>query len=222
MWSMSTPMGRLLVVFALAAGAPLGPPGLAHESGQPASETQPPPQELTPPPAAPRPLPGDLNSPASTLGTFLGAMEDPVDYDRAIKALDLSSEGEDTARDNADRLFGILNRIEKVQLWQHPSARDLAAGRDYPGLTETEYVFFPRYPDHGQVTWQVEIGDHSIVLARTEDGWKFSADTVAGIRDLHGRLRELPVLEGLVDEVERSITLRLERALPSVLSRTSS
>ena len=188
-----------------------------QEIVQTAPETQPPPQEQTPPPAAPRPLPRDLDSPASTLGTFLEAMDDPVDYDRAIKALDLSSEGEDTARDNADRLFGILNRIEKVQLWQHPSARDLAAGRDYPGLTETEYVFFPRYPDHGQVTWQVDIGDNSIVLARTEDGWKFSADTVAGIRDLHGRLRELPVLEGLVDEVERSITLRLERELPSVL-----
>ena len=51
----------------------------------------------------------------------------------------------------------------------------------------------------------------------TDGAWTFSAETVAGIGELYDRLRQLPVLSGLVDERDLSLLLRMESALPQVL-----
>ena len=89
--------------------------------------------EATTPPSAPPPAPpsaaAEFASPAATLRTFLTAMSEPVDLDRAAEALDLSQAGRDTGRDNAVKLYGVLNRIEEVDVDEHPSAADLAPGR---------------------------------------------------------------------------------------------
>jgi MscS family membrane protein len=200
----------------LAAGLLVALAGLSTSNAQeaPAAQAQPAAPEAAPapPPAPPR----ELDSPASTLRTFLDAMNEPVDEGLAVACLDLSIEGEETARENAARLFGVLNRIERVNFWQHPSARQLAPGGQYAGLTE--YVFFPRYPAHGWVHARADVGDQRIELVRGPDGaWKFSAQTMAGIEGLLDRLRHLRTLEGLADETQRSFSLWLQSKLPDAL-----
>jgi len=202
---------RLLLILALGFGLLPVPAGVAQEGVQPAE----PPAPVVVQPPAPA-VPRRFDSPASTLRTFLDAMNEPVDLDRAIECLDLSIEGKDTAKHNADRLFGVLNRIERVAFWRHPSAADLAPNQRHEGLTE--YVFFPRFPDHARLPLPVDLGDGRIILARTDDGsWKFSAETVAGIGRLYDSLRNLPIVSGLADERERSFTLYLESKLPPAL-----
>jgi MscS family membrane protein len=188
------------------------------------AETAAPPEaaEAAAPAAAGRAVPEAFNSPAATLRTFLDAMNEPRDLERAEACLDLSAVGEDAARDEVIKLWGILNRIEMVQFWQHPSARDirqlLEHGVAYPGLSETEYIFFPRFPDHAWVFGRADVGDHDIVLSRMGDGtWKFSAETVAGIDDFYDRISDLPVQEGLADETKLSLPLRLQGMLPRAL-----
>ena len=170
----------------------------------------------------PRPVPAAFNSPTATLRTFLEAMAEPPDYARAVECMDISLVGEEVARDEAIKLWGILNRIEKVAFWQHPSARDVEAleqsGRPFRGLGEGEYVFFPRYPDHAWVFTRADVGDHAITLSRGDDGsWRFSAETVKGIDDLYDRVSKLAVLQGLADETQRSLALRLQSLLPASL-----
>ncbi|MCH8166165.1 MAG: mechanosensitive ion channel family protein [Planctomycetes bacterium] len=211
---------RLLMVLAVGVGLYVVQHCLAQDdpqtTGADAAATQPTEPTTQPPPPLPKPVPKAFDSPASTLRTFITAMNEPVDEEQAVKCLDLTIEGEETARDNADRLFDVLNRIEEVRYWQHPSADVLAPGAQHADLTN--YLFFPRVPDHSWVNWRADIGDHQIVLAKTEDGWwKFSAETVAGISELRDRVRHLPVLEGLVDVTERSLTMWFESKLPDAL-----
>ncbi len=165
----------------------------------------------------PRPVLKELDSPGSTMRTFLEAMKkQPQVYETAVSCLDLSLAGEEKAQGDATKLFGILNRIEHVAWWLLPNAQ--AVGPGGAEADRAEYVFFPRYPDHAWIDRRVDVGDHRIVLARTTDGaWKFSAETVAGIGRLYDRLRQLPVLSGLVDERDLSLLLRMESALPDVL-----
>ncbi|MCH8343408.1 MAG: mechanosensitive ion channel family protein [Planctomycetes bacterium] len=210
---------RLLTVLAVGVGLYVVPHCLAQDdpqaTGADAAAAQPAEPTTQPPPPS-KPVPKAFDSPASTLRTFLDAMNEPVDEAQAVKCLDLTIEGEETAHDNAARLFGIFNRIERVAFWAHPSAGDLAPGGRHAGLTE--YLFFPRDPDHGWVNWRADIGDHTIILARTNDGtWKFSAQTVAGLRDLYDRIKGLPILSGLADERERSFILWFESELPVYL-----
>ncbi len=181
------------------------------------------PQDQTPvvqtpvtPAPQPKPVPKELDSPRSTLRTFREAMDDPVDYELALTCLDLSIEGAETGRDNADRLVGILNRIEYRTYWQHPDARELAERQEYEGLTE--WRVFP-LAKHSTLLGGLDIGGQEIVLARTDDGtWKFSAQTVAGIRTLYDRVaRTLPILRGLTDERRRNISLWIESKLPAAL-----
>ncbi|MFB3138616.1 MAG: mechanosensitive ion channel family protein [Phycisphaerales bacterium] len=211
---------RLLMVLAVGVGLYVVPHCLAQDdpqaTGADAPAAQPTEPTTQPQPPPPKPVPKAFDSPASTLRTFITAMNEPVDEEQAVKCLDLTIEGEETARDNADRLFDVLNRIEEVRYWQHPSADVLATGAQHADLTE--YLFFPRYPAHSWVNWQADIGDHQIVLAKTEDGWwKFSAETVAGISELRDRVRHLAVKEGLVDVTQRSLTLWFESKLPDAL-----
>ncbi|MCZ6851503.1 MAG: hypothetical protein O7F17_07675, partial [Planctomycetota bacterium] len=211
---------RLFMVLAVGVGLYVVPHCLAQDdpqaTGADAPAAQPTEPTTQPQPPPPKPVPKAFDSPASTLRTFITAMNEPVDEEQAVKCLDLTIEGEETARDNADRLFDVLNRIEEVRYWQHPSADVLATGAQHADLTE--YLFFPRYPAHSWVNWQADIGDHQIVLAKTEDGWwKFSAETVAGISELRDRVRHLAVKEGLVDVTQRSLTLWFESKLPDAL-----
>ncbi|MHC5007608.1 MAG: hypothetical protein ACYTGF_09660, partial [Planctomycetota bacterium] len=93
-------------------------------------------------PSVARPVPAAFNSPAATLRTFLEAMAEPPDEPRAVECMDISLVGEDVAREEAIKLWGILNRIEEVAFWQHPSARDLAdpqRAQRFRGLSEGQY-----------------------------------------------------------------------------------
>lgn len=206
---------KLLLILAMAPVLVIGPRHHAVAQESPAPEGTAPaepaaPAESQSPPA---PVPLEFNSPAATLHTFLKAMEDPPDYQKAIACLDLGSSSKDTARDDALKLSGILNRITEVRSWHHPTAADLDSGRPF-GMTSEGYVLFPRYPN--QVN--ADTGDHKIVLARGADGqWKFSAATVAGIGELYASMRNLPVLAGLQDERHHSLALWLESRMPDAL-----
>ncbi|MHC4082739.1 MAG: mechanosensitive ion channel family protein, partial [Planctomycetota bacterium] len=214
--------GALLLVLAL--GLAAAPGADAQNSGQVPPETGGTEgvESPAPAPSGRRPVPAAFNSPAATLQTFLEAMGEPPDDARAVECMDLSRVGEDAGRDEAIKLWGILNRIEEVRYWQHPSARNLADfqqhGTPFRGLTDGQYVFFPRYPDHAWVFARADIGDHKLILGPTDDGsWKFTAETVEGIDDFYDRISRLPVLQGLVDETTRSLSLRLQSALPASL-----
>jgi MscS family membrane protein len=214
---------RWVLLLALGLGLPAAPRAAAQDTGPVLPEAAP--SEVAPPqataPTVPRPVPAAFNSPAATLRTFLEAMAEPPDEPRAVECMDISLVGEDVARDEAIKLWGILNRIEEVAFWQHPSARDLAQpqrAQRFRGLSEGQYVFFPRYPDHAWVFTRADVGDHAITLSRGDDGsWRFSAETVRGIDDLYDRVSKLPVLQGLADETQRSLALRLQSLLPASL-----
>jgi MscS family membrane protein len=216
---------RWFLLLALLPGLAAAPRAVAQDVDQVPPGAAPSETAETPAPTTgePRPVPAAFNSPAATLRTFLEAMGEPPDYERAGECMDLSLVSEDAASDEAIKLWGILNRIEVVEYWQHPSARHVEdfeqRGRPFRGLSDDQYVFFPRYPDHAWVFVQAEIGDHEIVLTRSGDGrWKFSAETVEGIEDFYDRIvLELDVLEGLADETKRSLSLRLQSLLPAVL-----
>ncbi len=220
--SMPEIIGLPAIVAALSLAAALTPTAASVE---PAAQTPPgqTPQDQTPtlqtpatPQPPPKPVPKELDSPRSTLRTFREAMEDPVDYELALTCLDLSIEGAETGRDNADRLVGILNRVEYRTYWQLPDAGELAARQEYEGLTE--WKVFP-LPKHERLLNGLRIGRQEIVLARTDDGtWKFSAQTVAGIEALYDRVaRTVPILRGLTDERRRNISLWIESKLPAAL-----
>ena len=200
------------LALALIAALSIGP--VAHSQTPDAPET--PAEQVAPAPApAPPPPPAAFNSPAATLNTFLESMEEPQDYDRAIECLDLPEGGADKARDDVNKLSGILNRIAEVRTWPHPTADDLASGRSLPGLGADGYVVFPRYPDQLR---GVDARDQGIVLSRGPDGsWKFSAATVKGIDALYDLVRDAPVLAGLTDERQLSFALWLQSKLPEVL-----
>ena len=213
MWDMAKQTRRLLMVLAVGVGLYVGQLCLAQDdpqtTGADAVAAQPTQPTTQPPP--PKPVPKAFDSADSTLHTFVEAME-ALDYDRAIECLDLSLEGEDTARANADKLSGILNRVERVAYRTYPTADEIAAA----GIDE--YLFFPR-SEHRWMEYRADVGDPKIILARTNDGtWKFSAKTVEGIGDLYDLVSEdLDVLAGLADERDRSLTLRLEGELPRSL-----
>jgi MscS family membrane protein len=214
--------GALLLV--LAAGLGAAPDAIAQDAGPAPQAAGPAEAVATPAPQAgeARPVPAAFASPAATLRTFLEALGEPPDYERAVECMDLSLVGEDAGRDAAIKLWGIFNRIEEVVYWQHPSARTLRdfreRGTPFRGLSDDEYVFFPRSPDHEWVFRQADVGDHEIVLRVADDGsWKFSPETVGGIDDFYDRISRLPTLAGLADETTRSLSLRVQSLLPAGL-----
>ncbi len=174
------------------------------------------PVETTPPPA-PSPVPREFDSPASTMTTFRDAMKkQPPDYAVAISCLDLSQSSEEKAEGDADKLAGILNRIERNPSWRLPTAREV--GPDGRDADLTAFQFFPNEADHAWIKRQTNLGGAAITFDRTGDGsWKYSAETVAGIGDLYDRMRDLSVLPGLVDERDQNWVLRMESALPNGL-----
>jgi MscS family membrane protein len=225
MGRMNDRVRRCVVVLALGLGLLAASRVIAQDIGPVLPEAAPP--EVTSPETAPAaaavppPVPAAFNSPAATLRTFLEAMAEPPDYERAVACMDLTRVGEDAGRDEAIKLWGILNRIEVVAFWQHPAARDLRdpqRAQRFRSLSEGEYVFFPRYPDHAWVFARADLGDHEIVLAPMDDrSWRFSAETVEDLDDFYDRISSLPVLEGLADETRRSLSLRLQSLLPDGL-----
>jgi MscS family membrane protein len=214
--------GALLLV--LAAGFGAVPRAVAQDGGPVPQVAGPAEAVETPAPQTgeARPVSPAFASPAATLRTFLEALGEPPDYERAVECMDLSLVGEDAGRDEAIKLWGIFNRIEEVAYWQHPSARNIRdfreRGTPFRGLGDDEYVFFPRYPDHAWVLARADVEDHEIVLRRGSDGsWQFSAETVRGIDDFYDRISRLPTLAGLADERTRSVSLRLQSLLPASL-----
>ncbi len=174
------------------------------------------PAEAIPPPAPP-PVAQEFNSPAATMKTFRDAMNKRrPDYEVATSCFDLSRSSAEKARSDADKLAGILNRIERHPSRRLPAARDVGPdGRD-AGLTT--FRFFPHEADHAWIKRQANIGTDQIALDRSADGsWKFSAETVAGIGDLYDGMRDLSVLPGLFDERDRNWVLRMESGLPAAL-----
>ncbi|MEE8459906.1 MAG: mechanosensitive ion channel family protein, partial [Phycisphaerales bacterium] len=159
----------------------------------------------------------EFNSPAATMKTFRDAMKQrPPGYEVATSCLDLSRSSTDKARGDADKLSGILNRIERHPSLRLPTAQQVGPKGSDAGLTS--FRFFPHETDHAWVRRQADIGMAAITLDRTADGsWKFSAETVAGIGDLYDRMRDLSVLPGLFDERDQNWVLRMESGLPTVL-----
>jgi MscS family membrane protein len=189
--------------FVLAGAGVAQTPETTPPAAQPAVDT---------PPPAPPPVPAEFASPAATLRTFLEAMDEPVDLDRAASCIDLSLVGRDAGHDVAAKLFGVINRIERVAFWEHPDAADLAR------VARAEWLFYPRDTKADHRWLQPRTGDKRIVLAPGDDGhWRFTAQTAADLDDLYDSLSDLDVLAGLTSERDLSFSLWLESKMPRTL-----
>ena len=135
-----------------------------------------------------------LTSPRATMETFLVAMNalwsDPDAWDVASATLDRSRIDDASARERLRQLYAVLNRIERVDVSTLPGA----------GRSEEidRYHYFPDPRRHRRVLAALsDLPDGAIVLVRGEDGaWRFSADTVAALPELHAQLAPLPTVAG--------------------------
>ncbi|MCC5828137.1 MAG: mechanosensitive ion channel family protein [Phycisphaeraceae bacterium] len=165
---------------------------------------------------------GRLVSPRQTMLTFLTAFQGvATDWASVTACLDLSDPElvPDDPRTLARHLYGILNRIELIDVDELPSAarvRELGIER---------YVFFPDpdKPAHGRIASLLTMDDPFIALRRGADGaWRFSPRTVQNIPRLYEQFLPLPIVAG---RDERFLTLAdsiewwLERNVSRTLAR---
>lgn len=194
---------------------------VCHAAGQNAPEGG-----ETPPVAPPVIAPAGLGSPRETLATFLDAMDrDPPDSEAGAACLD-HGEVPTVAEDLARRLYLTLNRIEFVNLADHPNAEQVAV--DPP---MARYVLFPRPADLVQpLPWQrTEPSRRTLVASlaaaaglqpiiafeRGDDGgWRFSAKTVDGIDELYDVVRHLDPVGEFAGERFKPVSEQLEALWP--------
>ena len=162
-----------------------------------------------------------LASPRATMATFLTGVNQVQagiagGWDDALLCLDLSKTDARTAaqkaRESALKLWGAINRIRFVELIDLPGEAELSPGED-------TYVFFPRAfdADDEDILARIAPAEGHIAITRAGDGlWRFSAETMAGIRDLHA---SLSVLESVVavDELAIETGPWVRRFLPALL-----
>ncbi len=178
-------MWRWFVVLALAVGALGWVPATA---GQDALETQEETHSV------------DRSSPRAVLRSFLDAMHtvdegNPAGWAQAVACLDLSEMAVQAesieARELAVQLYGVINRIEYVDL-----EGDTVPGGLYFG---DGWMFYPRAGAVYDAKLREELaGAYHIHLERAADGggWWFDAETVAGVGEAYEKIKHLPSVSG--------------------------
>ncbi|HEB61341.1 MAG TPA: mechanosensitive ion channel family protein, partial [Phycisphaeraceae bacterium] len=160
-----------------------------------------------------------FDSPQSTMRTFLESMNPPPgqkrDFDAAVECMDTSKIAREAGRDTALMLYGILNRIGYIDVdryWNRPEAER---------RQKTEFIVFPRGDEQQQSEVYRLYPQGSVIISRDKNGeWKFSADTVAGVRDFYDHISSLTIRAG-VDERQGSLALRLRSLIPPSLVNRS-
>jgi len=163
--------------------------------------------------------PSQFASPKATMFTFLDAINrasqgQPSAWADVFECLDLSASNPQRARDTALELWGVLNRLERIdESTPLPNAPEVAAQR------LTGFTYFPDGRFDRSLLQRAK-GTGSIAFKLSDSGtWKFSAQTIASIHDLYTRLADVEVLEHLVDERYASPALWLRSKVPSSLKR---
>ncbi len=159
----------------------------AREAETPAAPSPPP--EITEPIQAT--LDPDLQTPRATMRTFLEGMQDWDENgrDQAVKTLDMTGVTVVNRDEAAFLLRDILARFGEIVPQEIPNRRE--------GAPYEHELRHPRLDEvYGVVT-----------IAPTARGqWKFSADTVANVRELHATVEHFPILDATY---ERHIPLSL-------------
>ncbi|MFA9478978.1 mechanosensitive ion channel domain-containing protein [Phycisphaerales bacterium AB-hyl4] len=159
-----------------------------------------------PEPPAPSPRPDaarmalDLSSPRATLlRTYFPAINrinrEEGDLDEAWRHVLATMQWQDVmseegARLAAKRLLDVFDRLGEIRDDDLPGERDLA------DVDINRFIFFPHPVRHVWVWESLERFDRwpdgQIVFVRTNAGWQFSAETVAGIEALAQSMAPLP------------------------------
>ncbi len=169
--------------------------------------------------AAAIPITQAQRSPKATLFHFLESIhqarhDDPSAWEQVFGCFDTQFPSHQRAKDTARQLWGVLNRLERVD--DTTPIPDDQAVRDH-GLTT--YTYFPHRRFDPALLKQTR-GAGSITLVKLDSGaWKFSAPTVEAIHRLYTRLEHRRVLEDLVDERVDSFALWLRSKMPGSLKR---
>ena len=136
-----------------------------------------------------------LESPRDTMRTFLEAMhatqQDDEAWEQAFNALDLAQVNQERAREVAQCLWQVLNKLEVID-WSTTPVPDESGIGD-----ATTYRFFPA--DRFNTVVARTGAREAIDLVEQDDGaWRFTAQTMAEIDALESRLEDERVIEGLV------------------------
>ncbi len=160
-----------------------------------------------------------LNSPKETMFTFLAAInratggEDGA-WAQVYQCLELAEVDRGSAKEVALQLWGVLNRLEHID-----DTTPLPDAQAVERRALTRYGYFPDPRFERSILQQVR-GSGSITIVLTESGvWKFSSQTVAGIRDLYVRLADLKIVGYLQDERHGSVALWLRDKMPHYLKQ---
>ena len=146
--------------------------------------------------------PPALDSPRATMAAFLRGMElVNRGYDAGYQLVypTLASPDReppvDNLRDAAEKLLGVLNRIERVDVLELPGKAELRQiKQEHPdNLPLKRWQYFPQQ-GRNAVWERLEGGAPRgrIALARGDDGeWRFTSETVRGIDELYESLETL-------------------------------
>ncbi|MFG0251312.1 MAG: mechanosensitive ion channel family protein [Phycisphaerales bacterium JB038] len=178
-------------------------------------------QEGTDAAAAP-PVAAAYESPQATAQTFLEAMNPatpglPRDLARAASCLELSEISQEAHAEHARMLYGILNRIDLIDIAALPDARQVERRQltshtlfpregSAPDLRNSVYLAYPQ----GKIVFEKQAGGE----------WKFSRDTVLSIRDFYTHVEHLELKAG-EDETAGSFALWLRGHMPLFLRQNS-
>ena len=156
----------------------------------------------------PKTVDPDLISPRETLRTFLRAFASG-DTDAQIKCLQLpSTTPRPTAETHAFHLKRVIDRMVKVEY--EPISKD----KDYDG--SVNFRWLAEQLRAGLSEKDLHDAER-IVIARQSDGaWRFTAETVAALDDLHREWGKRDPLEGII-EAEQPLPEWLKDQFPAGL-----
>ena len=184
------------------------PPEPAPPPVEPAPEAEVPAETVAPAEPAEPLIDPDLQSPRATMRTFMEGMREWDDDGReqAVKTLDMAAVAVLNRDEAAFLLRDILARFGEIVPQEIPNRREGAP-----------YEHELHHPDLDEVYGVVTIGP-------TERGqWKFTAETIAGLRELHASVEHFPILD---DTYERHMPLSLRvrnwvaNSVPFLLQRS--
>ena len=187
-------------------------------------------QDGSPPPeqtqVAPTLSPGAdplLNSPRTTMFTFLGAINDYTDaksgpgrrlaIEKAVLCLDVESDLPiETKRNLAFDLYTVLGRIGEVNESQLPETLDAPSFIYYP---QTDWMM-----SHHTVFSRKHPG-YSITLGKDDTGsWRFDRATLDQIQDFAIETEGEKVLAGII--LDKTLMGKIRSAVPATLKGTKS
>lgn len=141
-----------------------------------------------------------LRSPRATMQTFLDAMsklwERPVaGWKQAVLTLDLPPEDAEQGRDRARQLYGILNRIGKIDVESLPNSSVVQEEK------LESYKFFPDRSTQRTVLSRFKRAPVGSIMMRpdSEGRWKFDRETTDRLPALFAQMEPLPLVAG--DEI---------------------